>query len=198
MFKKAFTLVEIIIVTSIVGVLFILLSESYITASKLYAYETNHKNLEKDVLFLNQIIQNLTDSTQIDYWVYSWFNNDFLNNRQGFVSWLFLKDDNFSYKIYAHSWTVMMDKTSKWETNTETLHLTNTWANFIENLTFKIYPYYDPFSNISLSTDMADMKTQPYVMILLDIRTRNYNEKNRINNLKYELQQWFNFRYYNQ
>lgn len=194
MFKKAFTLVEIIIVVSIVWLLSVLLSKAYITASQLYMYETNHKNIEKDVLFLTQTVQNLADNTQINYWTYSWFDFNFLNARKWIVSWLYLKDDQFSYKIYSHSWAVMLDKTGS-GTTTETIRLTNTWANFVHNLTFKIYPYYNPFDDISLA--MPDMKTQPYLAIFLDIRTRTYNEKNRINNVKYQLQQWFNFRYYN-
>jgi prepilin-type N-terminal cleavage/methylation domain-containing protein len=75
MFKKAFTLVEVLIAAIISGILFILLSKAFITASQLYIYEKNQKNVEKDILFINQNLQNLADSTEIDYSKYSNLEN---------------------------------------------------------------------------------------------------------------------------
>jgi len=67
MFKKAFTLIELLIVSIIMSILFIILAKAYLLASSLYIYETNHKNIEKDILFFNQNLQNLADNTEIDY-----------------------------------------------------------------------------------------------------------------------------------
>jgi hypothetical protein len=53
------------------AILFVLLSKVYITSSQLYIYQTDNKNISKDVLFFNQNLQNLADSTQIDYSKYS-------------------------------------------------------------------------------------------------------------------------------
>jgi len=76
MFKKAFTLIELLIVSIIMSILFIILAKAYLLTSSLYIYETNHKNIEKDILFFNQNLQNLADNTEIDYSKYSHLSNN--------------------------------------------------------------------------------------------------------------------------
>ncbi len=182
MFKKAFTLIEILIVAGITSVLFIILSKAYLLASSLYVYETNHKNIEKDILFFNQNLQNLADSTEIDYWKY---NN--LKNNLWFTWVLYLKSEKDNYKIYQSGTQALLEKN-----NELIIPLTKTWANIVNSLTFKIIPYVNPFEIFK------DNNQQPYVSVFLDIKTRFYNKKDWKHDVSYKLQEWFNFRYYNE
>lgn len=181
MFKKAFTLIEILIVIIVMSILFILLSKAYLLTSSLYIGERNHKNIEKDILYFNQTLQNLADSTEIDYSKYS-----DLSKNLGFTWVLYLKDNNHSYKIYQ-SWTQVFLK--KDDTK---IPLIKTWVNIVNNLKFKIIPFVNPFK-IFQSTNQ-----QPYVTVFLDLKTRFYNKNIWEQNVRYLLQEWFNFRYYNE
>lgn len=185
MFKKAFTLIEITIVTIIVAVLFTILAKAYMISSKLYIYEMNHKNLEKDILFINQNIQNLADSTEINFDKY-----ENLSDNLWFTGILHLKDDNYKYKLYQSWQKLFLDK---WTGNKfEKIKLTTTWSNIIKKLKFKIIPYQDPFKYFK------DNNKQPYVTIFLDMQTKFFNPKRWEHDIKYQLQEGFNFRYYNQ
>lgn len=182
MFKKAFTLIEVLIVASITAVLFIILSKAYLFASSLYVYETNHKNIEKDILFFNQNLQNLADTTEIDYWKY---NN--LENSLWFTGILYLKWEDSNYKIYQSWAQIILEKDDNL-----IIPLTKSWVNIVNDLKFKIIPYVNPFEIFE------DTNQQPYVTVFLDIKTRFYNKKDWKHNVNYKLQEWFNFRYYNE
>lgn len=181
MFKKAFTLVELLIVTIIMSILFILLSKAYLLTSSLYVYEINHKNIEKDILFFNQNLQNLADNTEIDYTKYT-----SLWNTLGFTWVLYLKWWNHEYKLYQSWAQIFLIKDNKL-----TISLINTWENIVNKLYFKIIPYVDPFKIFQ------DTNQQPYVTVFLDIKTKYYNKEIWWQNVKYQIQEWFNFRYYN-
>ena len=183
-FKKAFTLIEISIVVVIVWILFILLAKIYTTASSLYVYQTNIKSIEKDILFINQNIQNLVDSTEIDY---SKYTN--LENTYWFTGNLYLKWNNVKYKIYASWWKIFLDK-SNWS-NTQKISLTSTGSTFVNWLKFKIIPDKDPFKVFLPNAQ------QPFVTVFLDIKSRFYNPGLWYQNVRYKLEESFNFRYYN-
>ena len=182
MFKKAFTLIELLIVSIIVAILFIILAKAYLLASSLYIYETNHKNIEKDILFFNQNLQNLADNTEIDYSKYS-----HLSNNLWFTWVLYLRWQDNNYKIYQSWLEVLLQKN-----NNIIIPLTKTWVNIVNNLKFKIIPYVNPFKVFQNNNQ------QPYITVFLDIQTRFYNEKDWAHNVRYKLQEWFNFRYYNE
>jgi len=181
MLKKAFTLIELLIVSIIMAILFILLSKAYLQISALYINQTNHKNIEKDILFFNQTLQNLADSTEIDYTKY---NN--LSDTLGFTWILYIKWEKDNYKIYQ-SWSqIFLEK------NTDIIPLIKTWVNIVNNLKFKIIPYVDPFQIFE------DTNQQPYIVVFFDIQTKFYNQNDWKQNVRYMLQEWFNFRYYNE
>ena len=113
--KKAFTLVEIILVVIISAILFVLLGKVYILASNLYVYHSNLKHIESDVLFFNQTLQNLVDKSELDFSKYS-----DLASIDGFTGKLFLKDGTSKFVLYAQSGQVILDK------NLQKIPLTNT------------------------------------------------------------------------
>ena len=69
---KWFTLVEMIIVIVIIGILAVVLTESYITISQVALRVEQEKNLSEESLVLTQIFQAISDEATIDYEAYSW------------------------------------------------------------------------------------------------------------------------------
>jgi hypothetical protein len=65
-----------VIVVIISAILFVLLSKVYITASQLYIYQSDNKNISQDLLFFNQNLQNLADSLEINYSKYTSLENN--------------------------------------------------------------------------------------------------------------------------
>jgi len=178
--KKAFTLVEIVLVVIISAILFVLLAKVYILASKLYVYHSNLKHIESDILFFNQTLQNLVDKSELDFSKYSG-----LASTDGFTGKLFLKDDTNKFVLYAQSGQVILDK------NWQKIPLTNTWFTKVDKLIFKILPYRDPYKIFTPEN------RQPYVEVFLSIRNRFYVTWDWAKWIKIDLQEWFNFKYYN-
>ena len=68
---KWFTLVEMLIVMVIIGILAVVLTESYITISKVALRVEQEKNISEESLILTQIFQSIADEATIDYEAYS-------------------------------------------------------------------------------------------------------------------------------
>lgn len=71
MIKKAFTLVETMIVLVIIGILAVVLTQSYLTISKIAFTIEQEKNLSEEALMLTQMIQSITEDATIDYEKYN-------------------------------------------------------------------------------------------------------------------------------
>ena len=184
--KKAFTLVEMLIVILIVWVLFVLLSKVYITSSKLYVYQKLTKNVDKDILFLNQTIQNLVDETEIDYERYTW--SKALDDSLWFTSHLYLKDNQFQYDLFA-SWEQVF-LTKSWTNINITTPLTNNKLTKIKKFKFKIIPFQDPYK-IFWPNAM-----QPFTTVFMEIQNANYSTWSWETNIDYKIQESFNFKYF--
>lgn len=183
-FKKWFTLVEIIIVVIISAILFVLLSKVYITASQLYIYQSDNKKISKDLLFFNQNLQNLADSSEIDYSKYTNLDNNL------WYTWnLYLKWKDYNYKLFQQSWAIYLQKYKTWFS--VNIPITKTWDSLVSKLYFKIMPYKDPFKVFT------DKNQQPFVLVFLEMKSKYYNPATWYRNIKYSVQEWFNFRYYN-
>ena len=183
--RQAFTLVEIFIVVIVSAILFVLLAKAYINTSKLYIYQKNVKNIETDLLFFNQTLQNLADESEIDFDAYS---GQDLKSTYGFTENLYLKTEKTKYRFFLQSWQIILEK--KENNNVVKIPLTNTGTSIVDELKFKIIPYEDPYKVYTSKMQ------QPYVEVFLSIKTRFYNPKTWEQAVKYELQEWFNFKYY--
>jgi len=182
-FRKWFTLVEITIVVIITAILFVLLSKVYITASQLYIYQSDNKNISQDLLFFNQNLQNLADSSEIDYSKYTNLKNNL------WWTWnLYLKWKDYNYKLYQQSGAIFLQKYKTWFS--VDIPITRTWDSLVDKLVFKIIPYENPFKVFS------DKTQQPFILVFLEIKSKYYNSATWYRNIKYSVQEWFNFRYY--
>ncbi|MDR2191199.1 MAG: prepilin-type N-terminal cleavage/methylation domain-containing protein [Candidatus Peribacteria bacterium] len=87
--RKAFTLVETLIVIIIIGILAAVLIESYLTITKIAFKIEQEKNLSEEALMITQIFQSIADTATIDYEKYT-ENNINLSGENGFVNTLYL------------------------------------------------------------------------------------------------------------
>ena len=83
---KAFTLVETVIVLVIIGILSVVLVESYTTISGTAFRVQQEKNLSEESLMLTQILQSIADTATIDYEKYA----SSLASTDGFTNVLYL------------------------------------------------------------------------------------------------------------
>ena len=87
--KKAFTLLETLIVVVIVGTLAVVLTQSYLTISKLAFKVEQEKNLTEEALLLTQTLQSLADTATIDFDAYRDGGSNLINEK-GFTDTLYL------------------------------------------------------------------------------------------------------------
>jgi prepilin-type N-terminal cleavage/methylation domain-containing protein len=64
---KAFTLIEVIIVTLILGLLAGLLLNTYVTMTKIAFRVQQEKSMTEQIVYVMQVIQNLAEKNTIDY-----------------------------------------------------------------------------------------------------------------------------------
>ena len=164
---KWFTLVEMIIVIVIIGILAVVLTESYITISKVALRVEQEKNLSEESLILTQVFQAISDEATIDYEAYSgkinltetfWFT-DKLYLTWGQWSWTsiyttwdgclelewnFVENEDGSYWDFSETiknaltWCNLVMK--QWEDGEE-ISLTTNWKVITSKVMFKIIPF---------------------------------------------------------
>ena len=88
--NKAFTLVEILIVVWLFWLLSGIILQTYTTISRISYRIQQEKEIAKEALVLTQVLENLAQTTTIDYSEYSY---SYLQSSGGMVSELYLKDE---------------------------------------------------------------------------------------------------------
>lgn len=101
---KGFTLLEMLIVMVIIGILAVVLTEAYITISKVALRVEQEKNLSEESLILTQTFQAISDEATIDYDAY--IENEInLSERKWFTNILYLTWWQWSWtSIYTTWW----------------------------------------------------------------------------------------------
>lgn len=89
--NKAFTLVEILIVVWLFWLLSGIILQTYTTISRISYRIQQEKEIAKEALVLTQVLENLAQTTTIDYSEYKYPK---LQRSEGIVSKLHLKDEN--------------------------------------------------------------------------------------------------------
>ena len=111
---KWFTLLEMLIVMVIIGILAVVLTESYIFISKTALRIEKQKNISEESLILTQIFQSIADEATIDYSKY----NDELKNSNWYTNILYLKswewENATEIKIYT-KWAWCLDLNANFE-----------------------------------------------------------------------------------
>lgn len=192
--KKWFTLVEILIVTVIVGMLSVLVMQTYVTMTRIAFRVQQEKQVTEQTITLTQIVQNMADTMTIDYDRYATTHGaDYITNNQWLVPMLYLTWRQGSVALYSTGdcpqtvayttgsgcWVVLEKNTAP------AVAITQTGRASMTPLQFKIIPYasqdqylQDPsLCQMSLGACLYHpwfwMLTQMYTPYILDTRESN-------------------------
>lgn len=212
--KNWFTLAEILIVVILFWMLAGIIIKTYTTISQVSFRLQQEKEIAKEALVLSQVLDNLAQSTTIDYGKYK--SSDLVANN-GIVESLYLKGDNGDlYQISSINTCLtdqeLYEQAEKSELKTEnqkeetpcqlsftgttkdwkTSHLLLDGKNFkLSKMQFKIIPFIwkeDLKKNLASDTP-KDWK--PAFWILGTLYSNYYNPQKRTNNISLPLQLFF-------
>ncbi|MBF0981400.1 type II secretion system protein [Candidatus Gracilibacteria bacterium] len=211
--KNGFTLAEILIVVILFGMLAGIIIKTYTTISQVSFRLQQEKEIAKEALVLSQVLDNLAQSTTIDYGKYQ--SSDLVANN-GVVDTLYLKGDNGGeYQISSIN-TCLTDQefdeqVEKSEPKTEnqkeeppcqlsltttqdgkTTHLLLDGKNFkLSKMQFKIIPF---IGKEDLKKNLASETPQdgkPAFRLLGTLYSHFYNPNKWTNNISLPLQFFF-------
>ena len=208
---KWFTLLEMIIVITIMWILSVVLVESYITISKTALRVEQEKNLSEESLVITQVLQSIADEATIDYDKYnelektSWFSNIL------YLTWKlwtgtsiyttgdcldldgnFEIDSDWNYPdffelIQNNSWCKLI-----LEQNWNITPLTAQWKVIISSAKFKIIPFDSDINYFSSEDWIATNKIhQPAFWLFIHLYAPLYQPV-WINKIDQPLQLFFN------
>ena len=212
---KWFTLLEMMIVIIIVGILAVVLTESYISISKTALKIEQEKNLSEESLILTQTFQAISDEATIDYERYwgtlsgsNWFTWT-LYLTWGQWSWTsvystwesclelddnFPADNNWNYPNYtdkvrnALSWCELV--LQQWD---NIISLIPNWKLIVSKVKFRIIPYDSDENYFTWSSQWVVMNNvhQPGFWMFIHLYAPLY-QPIWINKLDQPLQLFFN------
>ena len=216
--KNWFTLAEILIVVILFWMLAGIIIKTYTTISQVSFRLQQEKEIAKEALVLSQVLDNLAQSTTIDYEQYQ--SSDLVANN-GIVDSLYLKGDNGDeYQISSINTCLtdqeLYEQAEKSELKTEnqkeetpcqlsftgttkdwkTSHLLLDGKNFkLSKMQFKIIPFIwkeDLKKNLkkNLASD-TPQDWKPAFWILGTLYSNYYNPQKRTNNISLPLQLFF-------
>lgn len=212
--KNWFTLAEILIVVILFWMLAGIIIKTYTTISQVSFRLQQEKEIAKEALVLSQVLDNLAQSTTIDYEQYQ--SSDLVANN-GIVDSLYLKGDNGDeYQISSINTCLtdqeLYEQAEKSEPKTEnqkeetpcqlsftgttkdwkTSHLLLDGKNFkLSKMQFKIIPF---IWKKNLKKNLASDTPQdwkPAFWILGTLYSNYYNPQKRTNNISLPLQLFF-------
>ena len=207
--KRAFTLIEILIVTIIIGILVWILFRTYITISQISFRVEQQKTLNKEILFVSETLQNFANRNKIDYDKY-YEKNIRLNQTKWITDILYLSGEDGRFSIYSSGACLADLNTAPTRSDLEKpchLILENDYDWKIINITdssiytskaiFKVIPYAD---NQSYIDDKEKLCESNYLACLHDhgfwffsnFYSKGYNPYNRSTNVTLLVQQFFN------
>ncbi len=200
--KKAFTLVEIIMVVLIIGILSWILFKTYITMSQISFRVEQQKIVNQELLFLSETLQNLANRNQIDYQKY-WED---LIDLDGISETLYMSGEDWEISIYASGNCLDIDEEltredlNKWcglvlEKGDKIIDLTNNLVYTTKPL-FKIIPFVNSEAYIDNSS-LCDSNylacvNDPWFWFTIQLYNKWYDEKNWTNNVSMFVQEFFN------
>jgi type II secretory pathway pseudopilin PulG len=199
--QKAFTLIEIVLVTLIVWLLAWVLFKTYITISQISFRVEQQKIVNQELLFISEIMQNFANRNQIDYEKYT-----DLNNTDWIFDVLYMSWEDGRFSIYSdgnclslnhiptkddlqNSCSIFLEKEN------EKIKLTNDLI-YSSKIVFKIIPFID-FDKDLDSIDLCDSNYLACInnygfWFFAKFYTKWYDPNNWTNNVSLFVQQFFN------
>lgn len=218
---KWFTLIEMLIVIVIIWILSVVLTESYITISRIALKVEQEKNMSEESLILTQVFQSISDEATIDYdmyktekidlqksewlvdvlyltwWQWSWTSIYTTWDNCLDLEWNFPANEDESYPDYSEkvqnalSWCMLVLEQNA---NKESIitPLTTPWKVIVSKVKFKVIPY-DSDKNYfdSIETDVLSKIHQPAFWLFVHLYAPLYQPV-WTNNIHQPLQLFFN------
>lgn len=204
--KRAFTLVEILMVVLIVWILVWVLFKVYITISQISFRVEQQKILNKELFFVSETMQNFANRNSIDYSKYN--TNLISTNSNGISDVLYLTWDDGEFSIYATGDCLSLNKEvlpenlssgcnlvmKKWQDGDE-IELTHDQV-YITKTLFKIVPFmtnisYSENENLCESNYLA-CTNDPGFWIIMNMYSRWYQQNVWANQVSVFVNQFFN------
>jgi len=208
---KWFTLIEMLIVMVIVGILAVVLTESYITISKMALKIEQEKNISEESLVLTQIFQSISDEATIDYEKYgsnlsetNWFTKILYLTWEAWtwtsiystweclnLDWNFQLDENWQptdeIDIKNYSWcSLVLEKDGK------PTPLLYKWKVIPSKAMFRIIPYDSDANYFTGSeTNIINKLHQPWFRVFIHLYSPLY-KPTWTNKIDEPLQLFFN------
>ncbi len=215
--KKAFTLIETVIVLFIIGMLSTVLIATYLQMSKISFRVWQEKNVTQEVLFISEVLQNLADNNTIDYARYSNYFGDIggLASHSGEVTVLYLSGWDGHLAIYTTGSCI--DLTTEYSSlkyfqqnkkvarcsmvlekeDWSITQLSNDKKVYLSKALFKIIPfattkdYFSEKNQELCTTNYLACPHHPWFRMLLKAYSTHYGLK-RSNNVLLPVQEFFN------
>ena len=216
--NKAFTLVEILIVVWLFWLLSGIILQTYTTISRISYRIQQEKEIAKEALVLTQVLENLAQTTTIDYSEYKYPK---LQRSEGIVSELHLKDEKnqgisinttgacfqaSKLRDQKENWSSSEEETLKTirnsdcklilEKNWETITLLDSKKFNISQAQFKIIPFISNqdlqniYTSENQNTDISKLPPagKPGFWLFITLTSKHYTPSQRSNNVVLPLQ----------
>ena len=216
--NKAFTLVEILIVVWLFWLLSGIILQTYTTISRISYRIQQEKEIAKEALVFTQVLENLAQTTTIDYSEYKYPK---LQRSEGIVSELHLKDENnqgisinttgacfqaSKLRDQKENWSSSEEETLKTIRNSDCkLILEKNWEKItlldskkfnISQAQFKIIPFISNqdlqniYTSENQNTDISKLPPagKPGFWLFITLTSKHYTPSQRSNNVVLPLQ----------
>lgn len=217
--NRWFTLVEILIVVMLFGLLAGLIMQTYITISQVSFRLHQEKEIAKEALVLSQVLENLAQTTTIDY---DQYQSKTLIENNGIVEKLYLKGNNGEKYQISTSWNCLSsqalysEKNEKSDSNDDAPcgleMITTSWDEVQTNLlldgklfklttiNFKVIPFIwnsELSSELNKENPSANLPSggQPAFWLLGALYSNYYQPNKRSNNILLPLQLFFSLQW---
>lgn len=151
--KKWFTLLELLIVMTILGILFVMLLNTYNRISTMVFRVQQEKEVSQEILQISQLFQNFSDRNTIDYTKYvgtGWLSKTqwitdvlYLSWQDGALSFFTRGDCNDPAIEYSLTWDALWSGCSLFlqKNDATPVELINTKKITISKVIFKVIPF---------------------------------------------------------
>lgn len=202
--KFWFTLIETLLVISIIAILFWVLFQSYAKTAELTLKIENEQTLMSEILFLNQYLDNLVDNYQIDFKRYIDDNIDIDISWQSEQLLLINRNNNEQIKVYP-DWDCIAINPDQYtgstssikctlisESNTKTFEIIDSSKVYFANTLFTILPHRAYSSGSIYSQLEVDEINAEWFWINGNALIKNYNQNIWTLNANTAIQTFFN------
>lgn len=199
--KKAFTLIELLIVICILGIFSVVLFRTYKTISDIAFRVEQQKKVNEEFLFVSEVLQNFANRNSIDFTKY----NESLGTTSWFTERLYLSWEDWNVEIYS-SWNCVDFSQIPDFSNLQSwcsLFL-KTWAEanpikltsdsvYFSKAKFKIIPYSASYYEwTECKTNYFACINDDWFWLFVDIYPKHYSEDLWANDIHLLVQHFFN------